>query len=64
MSPQSASRMAASKLQAFAKSGAAVVVSASPLCTAHLLGSHTAGQPSVMGIFEFMANYFRLRAAS
>jgi heterodisulfide reductase subunit D len=64
VSPQSAARMAEGKLQSFARSGAAVVLTASPLCAAHLRRSHTAGLPPVMGLFEFIDTYFRLRSVS
>ena len=64
VSPQSAARMAEGKLQAFARSGAAVVLTASPLCAAHLRRSHTAGLPSLMGLFEFIDSHFRLRSVS
>lgn len=64
MSPESAVRMAESKLRCFADSGAAVVVSASPLCVAHLKRSQTDGLPAVMGIFEFIDSNFRLTPLS
>lgn len=63
-SPQSAARMAAGKLQAFARAGATVVLSASPLCAAHLRRSQAADLPSVMGLFEFIDTHFRLRSIS
>lgn len=61
MSPQSARRMAEGKLRSFAASGASAVLSASPLCAAHLRRSQAADLPAVMGIFEFIDSYFRLR---
>ncbi len=64
VSPQSAARMAEGKLQSFARAGAAVVLSASPLCAAHLHRSQMAGLPPVMGLFEFIDTHFRLRSIS
>jgi Fe-S oxidoreductase len=64
VSPQSAVRMAEGKLQSFARSGAAVVLTASPLCASHLRHSRKAGLPSVMGLFEFIDTYFRPRSVS
>jgi heterodisulfide reductase subunit D len=64
VSPQSAARMAEGKLQSFARSGATVVLTASPLCASHLRRSQTAGLPPVMGLFEFIDTYFRLRSVS
>lgn len=61
MSPQSAARMADGKLRSFAEAGAVVVLGASPLCVAHLRRSQAAGFPAVMGVFEFIDSYFRLR---
>jgi len=63
-SPQSAARMAEGKLQSFARSGATVVLSASPLCATHLRRSLAADLPPVMGLFEFIDTYFRLRPIS
>jgi len=63
-SPQSAARMAEGKLQSFARSGTTVVLSASPLCAAHLCRAQAAGLPPVMGLFEFIDTYFRLRPIS
>ncbi len=64
VSPQSAARMAEGKLQSFARSGATIVLSASPLCAAHLRRSQAAGLPPVMGLFEFIETYFRVRSIS
>jgi Fe-S oxidoreductase len=64
VSPQSAARMAAGKLQSFAQSAATVVVSPSPLCAAHLGRSQAASLPPVMGLFEFLETYFRVRSMS
>jgi hypothetical protein len=56
--------MAEGKLQSFARSGAAAVLTASPLCASHLRRSQRAGFPPVMGLFEFIDTYFRLRSVS
>ena len=64
MSPQSAARMAEGKLRSFAAAGASAVLSASPLCTAHLRRSQASGLPPVMGLFEFIDKYFQLRPIS
>jgi len=60
VSPESAARMAKGKLDGFALVGATVVLSASPLCTAHLRRSQTES-PTVMGLFEFIDAHFQLR---
>lgn len=64
MSPQSAARMAEGKLRSFAAAGASAVLSASPLCTAHLRRSQASGLPPVMGLFEFIDKHFQLRPIS
>ena len=61
MSPLSAARMAEGKLRSFAEVGAVAVITASPLCVAHLRRSRIRSLPEAMGIFQFIETYFRLR---
>jgi Fe-S oxidoreductase len=56
--PEAAARMARARLDEFGARGAALVVTAGPLCAAHLERSAEAGGPAVRGLYGFLLDHF------
>jgi Fe-S oxidoreductase len=56
--PEAATRMARARLDEFGGRGAAVVVTAGPLCAAHLQRSAEAGGPVMRGLYGFLLDHF------
>jgi Fe-S oxidoreductase len=59
--PDSARRMALGKLEALREFGGGAIVSASPLCAAHLERSRDGGATAVYGLCEFIMAHFEVR---
>ena len=61
--PESATRMALNRLGVLEQAGAQAIVSADPLCVAHLQAAQRPEAPPVYGLLEFVAAYFEVSTA-
>ena len=62
--PEASRRMADARLSEYAEQGTEVVVTASPLCASHLLGSTHEGGPAVHGFCGFLLAHFEAEPGS